>query len=381
MAEFAKKLHFLKSGIEQTAKAYSTVDEVGELYAFTKIDGIDCYVPLTTKKYYKKVAWVQPTLTSNTSHGTLTTNSTSTSTEHSAWKAFDGNSDTWFETNKNQTSAYLNWNFGEEFYVTGITVKSRTGDRPNLTIRAYTDKTMGTPIGDALAFTTAGQTQSVTNIPADGRLIDNIYFDCTSTQDYLGVCEITITGYVITESTKDDYDIEEWVNATNGRIIKSGTTYAIKSQAKPAYTEKSWTTAGTYTFTVPDGITRLRVALCGGGAGKGSLIGNGKGGDNTSAFGITVTGGHGGGVAFRKGAGGEPNGHASTGNNVTDGFALSFDKSSGDYGKGGNFGGSGGYDNQYVAVTAGQSYTITVGAAGGSNGTGGFVLLAYGGDI
>lgn len=54
---------------------------------------------------------------------------------------------------------------------------------------------------------------------------------------------------------------------------------------------------------------------------------------------------------------------------------------SGDYGKGGNFGGSGGYDSQYVAVTAGQSYTITVGAAGGSNGSAGFVLIAYGGDI
>lgn len=174
-------------------------------------------------------------------------------------------------------------------------------------------------------------------------------------------------------------------NATAGRVSINGVTYAIATQHTAAvsvpYTEQQWTKAGSYTFTVPDGITRVRVAVCGGGAGKGSLIGNGKGGDNTSAFGITATGGHGGGVAWRKGAGGEPNGHASTGNNVTDGFALSFDKSSGDYGKGGNFGGSGGYDSQYVAVTAGQSYTITVAAAGGSDGTGGFVLLAYGGDI
>lgn len=173
-------------------------------------------------------------------------------------------------------------------------------------------------------------------------------------------------------------------NATAGRVSINGVTYAIATQHTAAvsvpYTEQQWTKAGSYTFTVPDGITRVRVAVCGGGAGKGSLIGNGKGGGNTSAFGITATGGHGGGVAWRKGAGGEPNGHASTGNNVTDGFALSFDKSSGDYGKGGNFGGSGGYDSQYVAVTAGQ-YTITVGAAGGSGGTGGFVLLAYGGDI
>lgn len=174
-------------------------------------------------------------------------------------------------------------------------------------------------------------------------------------------------------------------NATAGRVSINGVTYAIATQHTAAvsvpYTEQQWTKAGSYTFTVPDGITRVRVAVCGGGAGKGSLVGNGKGGGNTSAFGITATGGHGGGVAWRKGAGGEPNGHASTGNNVTDGFALSFDKSSGNYGKGGNFGGSGGYDSQYVAVTAGQSYTITVGAAGGSGGTGGFVLLAYGGDI
>lgn len=174
-------------------------------------------------------------------------------------------------------------------------------------------------------------------------------------------------------------------NATAGRVSINGVTYAIATRHTAAvsvpYTEQQWTKAGSYTFTVPDGITRVRVAVCGGGAGKGSLFSNGKGGGNTSAFGITATGGHGGGVAWRKGAGGEPNGHASTGNNVTDGFALSFDKSSGNYGKGGNFGGSGGYDSQYVAVTAGQSYTITVGGAGGSGGTGGFVLLAYGGDI
>ena len=81
------------------------------------------------------------------------------------------------------------------------------------------------------------------------------------------------------------------------------------------------------------------------------------------------------------GNGGTPNGYASEGNKVTAGFALSFDKANGDYGKGGNYSGSGGYDSQYVNVTAGQSYAITVGGAGGAGGTGGFVLIAYGGDI
>ena len=188
-----------------------------------------------------------------------------------------------------------------------------------------------------------------------------------------------INGYVALKSTDN-------TAATDMRVKIGDVMYAVATKhesggAAIPYTESHWTGAGSHSFTVPAGITRIRVAVCGGGAGKGSLIGNGKNGGNTSAFGITATGGHGGGVAWGKGAGGEPNGHASTGNNVTDGFALSFDKSSGDYGKGGNFGGSGGYDSQYVAVTEGQSYTITVGAAGGSGGTGGFVLLAYGGDI
>ena len=188
-----------------------------------------------------------------------------------------------------------------------------------------------------------------------------------------------VNGYIALKSTDN-------TAATDMRVKIGDVVYAVATKHESGgvsipYTESYWTEAGSHSFTVPAGITRIRVAVCGGGAGKGSLIGNGKGGGNTSAFGITATGGHGGGVAWGKGAGGEPNGHASTGNNVTDGFALSFDKSSGNYGKGGNFGGSGGYDSQYVAVTAGQSYTITVGAAGGSGGTGGFVLLAYGGDI
>lgn len=173
-------------------------------------------------------------------------------------------------------------------------------------------------------------------------------------------------------------------NATAGRVSIGGVTYAIATKHESGgtavpYTEKSWTAAGSYTFTVPDGVSRLRVALCGGGAGAGGF-GSGNTGGDTRAFDLFVTGGEGG-SAWTYGNGGTPNGYASDGNKVTDGFALSFDKASGDYGKGGNYGGSGGYDSQYVTVAAGQSYTLTVGGAGGSGGTGGFVLIAYGGDI
>lgn len=139
-------------------------------------------------------------------------------------------------------------------------------------------------------------------------------------------------------------------NATAGRVSVGGVTYAIATKhesgggASVPYTEKSWTDAGNYSFSVPDGITRLRVALCGGGAGKGAFGAGNTGGD-TRAFDLFATGGEGG-SAFT-------------------------------YGNGG----SGGYDSQYVNVTAGQSYAITVGGAGSAGGTGGFVLIAYGGDI
>lgn len=76
------------------------------------------------------------------------------------------------------------------------------------------------------------------------------------------------------------------------------------------------------------------------------------------------------------------------------GFSLSFDLANGTYGKGGGVtnacyavsgGGSGGYKSGYTSVTAGASYTITVGSGGTGNradsGKSGFVLIAYGGDI
>lgn len=173
-------------------------------------------------------------------------------------------------------------------------------------------------------------------------------------------------------------------NATAGRVSVGGVTYAIATKHESGgvvvpYTEKYWTEAGNHSFTVPTGVTRLRVAVCGGGGGKGGWILGGNGGDS-SAFGLKATGGRGG-WRLGEGSGGEPNGIASSGNSITDGFLMSFDMTIGTYGRGGQYSGSGGYDSQYVSVTAGRSYAITVGGAGGTNGTGGFVLMAYGGDI
>ena len=204
--------------------------------------------------------------------------------------------------------------------------------------------------------------------------------------------------------------------ATIGRVTKGGTTYAIKSQAKPAYAEKSWTTPGTYTFTVPAGVTRIRVAVCGGGGG-GIPYDGGKDGTNggTSKFGslIQATGGTGGlddsywngtedfNNDSKPGVGGTPNGRNGkyrTTNAGGVGFSLSFQMSNGTYGHGGDGrssasdhgtgGGSGGYNSSYINVEPSKTYTVVVGKAGRtmSNATietttSGFVLIAYGGNI
>ena len=185
-----------------------------------------------------------------------------------------------------------------------------------------------------------------------------------------------ITGYVALKIVGDS-------DTTNGRVKINGETYAIATQyysgSTVPYAEKYWDTAGTYEFTVPSGVTRVRVAVCGGGGSDGGFSA-GKSGGNSSAFDIVAEGGHGG-SAWSYGAGGTPNGHKSSGRSNTDGYLMSFDKTVGTYGKGGKYSGGGGYDSQYVTVTSGQTYTITVGAAGGSSGTGGFVLIGYGGDI
>lgn len=61
-------------------------------------------------------------------------------------------------------------------------------------------------------------------------------------------------------------------NSSAGRVQKNGTTYALATSGKPPYVKKEWITPGTYTFTVPQGITTLRCNIVGGGGGGGGGI-------------------------------------------------------------------------------------------------------------
>lgn len=230
--------------------------------------------------------------------------------------------------------------------------------------------------------------------------------------EYVTVTASNIKAYAKLGGTSDAF-------CTQGRVKKGTNTYAILSQIKPPYTEQSWTTPGTYTWTCPKGVTRIKAAVCGGGGGA-CYIGEDDNDDHyykaptggVSSFDslISATGGSGGYVAMYVsarwtdknrvfngsygGAGGLPNGNAGSlvyswthqGSSIQStggaGFFLSFDKinNQNGYGHGGyaktyesndtsyNYignagGGSGGYNTGYVDVIEGKTYSVTVGNA------------------
>lgn len=64
-------------------------------------------------------------------------------------------------------------------------------------------------------------------------------------------------------------------------VKKGSTTYKVLTNAVPPYAKVTYTTPGTFTFTVPVGVTKLRVEVAGGG---------GPGGENND---VVLKGGNG----------------------------------------------------------------------------------------
>lgn len=107
--------------------------------------------------------------------------------------------------------------------------------------------------------------------------------------------------------------------ATAGRAKEhTGDLYAIATSGTPAYKKVTYSTPGSFTFTVPAGVTKLRVEVAGGGGGGGGADGKsaGKGGNGgsgaktnttfavTAGANVAVVVGAGGSSAFKKNNGG-----------------------------------------------------------------------------
>ena len=79
-----------------------------------------------------------------------------------------------------------------------------------------------------------------------------------------------IDGITCYTSLGSDSDIR----ATNGKVLKNNKVYSILRTGKPPYNRVSWNTAGTYTFTVPEGVNRVLLTLAGAGGGGGGYACN-----------------------------------------------------------------------------------------------------------
>lgn len=243
-------------------------------------------------------------------------------------------------------------------------------------------------------------------ITSNGQTINhNIYTTTAECNNlYAGISLDGIIGYIPLGAVGGG-------NTSAGRVTKGNNTYALKTIAKPLYTEKSWTTAGTYTWTCPAEVYRVRVALCAGGGGQicSVTFGNndvGKqvpSGENSSFDSlITAFAGYGGYVEKYKHGGdhvrysyritGRKNGSpivtnesiatAVNGNGTytqTYGWKCSFNQEQELYGFGSSgesylyyghsdkliLGSNGGYNTGYVNVVPYKTYQITVGKGGG----------------
>jgi|688.fasta_scaffold08402_10 hypothetical protein len=300
---------------------------------------------------------------------------------------------------------------------TGTTMAMNFGQRPF----AYTPPTgfvalntfnlpdstivKGNKFMDATLYTGTGATQSITNaagfkpdlVWAKGRsgATDHAWYD--SVRGTTKQIESNSTGVETIEST----GLTAFANTgfTVGALAQMNTNTATyvgwQWQAGGDYnTLQSYTTAGTYTYTVPSGVTSINVLVIGGGGGSGgSGAGSGAGGagGNSSFSTVVASGGGGGGAgpntpgaggtAGSSGTGGDGGfagrtGETGTGSGVTSrwsGSALQgYGDSAGHYGWGGG-GGTGGSRYVTLSVTPANTYTVIVGTDGapGAPGPGG----------
>ena len=195
---------------------------------------------------------------------------------------------------------------------------------------------------------------------------------------------------------------------TSGNVLTSNGTAWTSAAAGGGSTGQSatvYTTAGSFTFTIPSGITKLKVTVVGGGGGAGYVVpcvssySGVAGGTSSVASGtqtistVSATGGAGGSLLFVTGglgSGGDINARGGGGPSAGSGggysslsFAVPLNSSgtqNGILGAGGAWNGSGGSSGGggggtatkwLSGLTPGNTLSVTIGAGGTSGGGGG----------
>lgn len=166
--------------------------------------------------------------------------------------------------------------------------------------------------------------------------------------------------------------------ATYGRVKKSGTGYAILNSGRIPYHRDNYTTAGTYSWTCPQGVTRVKVTIAGGGGGAAGLLGYNphSGGRGEQVVKNAVSVNHGTVYTIKVGAGGVTS--------TQDPREATAGSPSSAFGVTARGGGAGNADGNGVSYTGGGAAGTIVGSgtnATAVNGATGWVYIEYGGGI
>lgn len=93
-----------------------------------------------------------------------------------------------------------------------------------------------------------------------------IYTTAVETNNqYINVDINDIKGYIAIDEISHD-------QASDGRIEKNNKIYSILTQNEVPYTKLIYDEPGTFTLTVPSGVTKVKLTLAGGGGGGGNNI-------------------------------------------------------------------------------------------------------------
>jgi len=215
----------------------------------------------TIRKYYKYVTWTQPVLTSNNSSDIMWV-SASNEGQGAAFNAFDDNvSSTNWCTSNNITTAYLYVNINENIYISSISVTGYTN------VYGHTD-TITIYSNDIEIGATKTYNYSQSNIQTwtfnSPVKVSSLTFKGTGLT-WTCIPNITITAQKVINGTSSDYDFYE--DEYKYKLVKD----TIRTYYKRAsFTSDS-------TFTVPFGITKLKID-CVGAKGKDDSAVGGNGG-------------------------------------------------------------------------------------------------------
>lgn len=150
-------------------------------------------------------SWTRPNVTSETSHGTITTSS-EYSSSYAAWMAFDGSTSTNYASNGAATH-WINWQLKDTIILKKVTFTQRSDSTEAISPFAiYTDSTKTTAIVPSQSLNTGKGVSTEIDLSSNTIASNNLYMHFTrSSGTNSGACDIALSGY--RQVTKVVYEV------------------------------------------------------------------------------------------------------------------------------------------------------------------------------